>query len=362
MYPASESLRTALLGSHEMTVQIDVFTRRGLRAQNIPFSGGIINASLLSDVCRSGSFTVTRHLTDQGLLDPAQDRVRITTGIPGFPLIPIFIGRVMDQVEADDGQVQIMVEDYGRDIVDARFESPWSAISGSEVHAEMRRIIKNVDENFSLNSTRALLSGGSVPPALVWEENRAGALDELASGINCIWQSDRIGGFELYPNPYNLTTPPPLTLTLTEGNAGNLTSYAINTTRDGVYNSVTVLVERAENTNPHRVTVRDTASGSPFRWGGEFGKVNRIVRLQTPGGYAEAARLAQRLLNQSLSLFRSWRLSTPHFPLLDPGDVIGATVSGTTTAQVVETISYPLAAIEQASIATRELRQVTEVN
>lgn len=360
MYPHSTSLRTALLGSHEMTVQIDVFNKTGLRAANIPFGSGIINASLLSDVCRSGSFSVTRRLTDQGLLDPRQDRVRISTGVVGFPLIPIFIGRVMDQVESDGGQVQIQVEDYGRDIVDARFESPWAAISGTRVDAEMRRIIKNVDQDFSLTSTRALY--GSVPPALVWEENRAGALDELASGINCIWQSDRVGGFELYPNPYNLTTPPSLSLTLTEGGAGNLTSYVINTTRDGVYNSITILVERAENSSPHRVTVRDTNPASMTRWGGQFGKVNRIVRLQTPGGYAEATVLAQRLLNQSLSLFRSWRLTTPHFPLLDPGDVIGVTVKGSTTAQVVETITYPLSAIEQSSIATRELRQVTEVN
>lgn len=360
MWPYDATMLASLLGSHEMAVQIDVFDQDGIRAADIPFEDGTITATLLADVCRSGSFRVTRRLIDRGLLDPRRDRVRISTGVKGLPLIPIFVGRVTDTPLSSGGLVQVQVEDFGRDLVDARFEQPWAAQPGIAVEAEMRRLIKDVDPEFALDTVSA--RPGVVPPSLVWEENRAGALDELAASINCIWQSDRVGGFTLYPNPYSWETPPPTGLTLTDGAGGNLTSWTRNTTRDGVYNSITVLVERADNSTPMRITVRDESPASPYRWGGPFGKVNRIVRLQTPGGGAEARALAQRVLNQSLSLYQSWQLSTPHFPLLDPGDVIGVAVGDFITAQVVETISYPLQAMSAASIATRELRLAVEVD
>lgn len=350
---ASNDTIAALSQDHEMVVQVNVFNKAGLRATDIPIEGGTINASLLSDVCRSGSFMVTSRLTDAGLLDPRQDRVQILTGARGFPLIPIFTGRVMDTSAPSGGLVQVQVEDYGRDVVDARFEQPWQSDITSGIPQEIRRLIQDVDPGFSVD-LRGAIPGPT--PDVVWDEDRAGAVDELAAATNTIWQSDRVGGFVVYPNPYGLTTVPQWRLTLRTGPGGTLGSLVKNVTRDKIYNSITVLVERSDGGRPVRVTVRDSTPGSPFFWGGEFGKVNRVVRLQTAQGLSEVGLLAQRLLSQSLSLYQSWRLTTPHFPLLDPGDVIGVNDEGNLSVQVVESISYPLEAISSASFATRELR------
>lgn len=358
-WPFSPSLLAALTSSHEMAVRIDVFDSQGLRRGNIPFQGGQINASLLAAVSRSGQFEVSKWLTRAGLLDPRRDRVQILTGVKGFPLVPIFTGRVTDVAPSDSGMVQVQVEDYGRDIVGATFEQPWQATPFATVADEMRRLIQDADGRFAVDTSRALY--GQVP-VITWEDDRARALDELATSINCLWQPDRTGGFTIFPNPYNLTSVPAWALDLSDGPGGTLTSCTENRTRDGVYNSITVLVELADNSVPIRVTVRDTKPTSPFFWGGEFGKVNRTVRLQAAGGPDAALVLANRLLNQSLALYRSWRLTTPHFPLLDPGDVISVTQDGETTLQVVESLSYPLEAIQATSIATRQLRQETEVN
>lgn len=359
MWEVPDATKAALMQDHEMVVQVNVFNKAGLRATNIPIEGGTINATLLSDVCRSGSFTVTRRLTDAGLLDPRQDRVQILTGPAGFPLIPIFTGRVMDRSRSAGGQVQIQVEDFGRDVVDARFEQPWQASVTSTIPQEIRRLIQDVDPDFGVDLDAAITGP---TPNVVWDEDRAGAVDELAAATNTIWQSDRVGGFVIYPNPYNLTTVPQWRLTLSTGEGGTLTSLVENTTRDKVYNSITVLVERADGARPLRVTVRDTDPGSAFMWGGEFGKVNRVVRLQTPQGLPQAGLLANRLLSQSLSLYRSWRFTTPHFPLIDPGDVVGVNDEGDVSVQVVESISYPLEAISTSSFATRELRFEEAVN
>lgn len=360
VWPHTADLLAALSRDHEMVTKVDVFTRStGVRATDIPIEDGTITASLLSDVSRSGSLTVTRRLTDSGLLDPNRDRVRISTGPRGWPLIPIFTGRVTDLNDGDAGQVVVNLDDFGSDVVNARFEQPWAALGGSPVADEITRLITDVDPLFGVDTSRALRGSTQT---VTWEEDRAGALDELAAAINCIWQTDRVGSFVLYPNPYNLTVPPPLTVTLSDGPGGNLTSSVRAVSRDKVKNSITVLVERASNTPPIRVTVRDTNPGSPFFWGGDFGKANLVVRLNTPGGQGDAEIMARRILNQSLALAQSWRLTTPHFPLLDPGDVIGVSRRGVITVQVVESITYPLLATNATSISTRELRQDTEVD
>lgn len=359
VWPYSAGLLDALTHSHTMRVQIDVFNSQGVRESNIPFQGGQISASLSTAVCRSGQFQVSQNLIDTGLLDPRRDRVRILTGAEGFPLVPIFTGRVIDVNPSDSGMVQVQVEDYGRDIVAAKFEQPWQAFQYAAVAEEMRRLITDVNANFPVDTSRALFG---TTPVITWEDDRAQALSELAASINCLWQPDRAGGFTIFPNPYNLTSPPAWELELSDGPGGTLNSCSESRTRDEVYNSITVLVELADNSPPVRVTVRDESPSSPFQWGGEYGKVNRTVRLQAAGGLYTARLLANRLLNQSLALYRSWRLTTPHFPLLDPGDVIAVTRRGETTLQVVESLSYPLEAIQATSIATRELRQETEAD
>jgi hypothetical protein len=221
----------------------------------------------------------------------------------------------------------------------------------------MQAILHDVDPRFGLDASTA--PEGSAP-AVTWEENRGEALDQLAASINGIWQPDRVGSFVLYPNPYRLATPPEIPVLLFDGPGGNLTQHTELRTRSSVRNSITVVVERAENAPPLRVTVRDERAGSKTRWGGKFGKSNQVLRLQTTDSAGEAVSVAQRMLNQSLALGRSWRITTPHFPLLDPGDVSGVRYQGEVTARVVESITYPLAAINATSVSMRELRYQTE--
>lgn len=357
MWAVSDDYLRALMGSHEMVTQVDVFDDGGIIRADVPIEDGQITATLMSDVTRSGQLSVTWHLIDAGLFDPLSHKVRIQTGIPGWPLIPIFTGRVQDVVEGDNGLAQVTVADAGQDVVDADFEQPWRTVRPTLIPAEMQRILLDLDPAFGLNVTTPSTAD---TPDITWESSRGEALDKLAAAINSVWQANRVGSFDLYANPYQQTPPPALALVLSDGPGGTLTSCVATSSRDKVKNSITLVVERADNSPPIRVTVRDDRAGSPTLWGGKFGKSNRVVRLQTVLSYAEARSVAQRILSQSLALARSWRLVTPHFPVLDPGDVIGVWRRRRFSAQVVETVSYPLRAISGTTIATRELRTIDQ--
>lgn len=353
MYTASEDLTRALQGSHEMVCQVDVFDSDGLRAADVPIESGQITASLLSDVSRSGSITVPRTFVDAGLFNPLWDKVRISTGVRGYPLIPIFTGRVQsNQIDHTERSVTVVLSDFGDDLVSAPFERPWVVKSGRSVLNEMVNIIRDVDPLFTVDLSTTI---DGRTPDVAWNDNRASALDDLATGINAIWQATRSGGFLVFPNPYQQTLPPPAVWTLSDGTGGSLTSLREVRSRDEVYNSITLEVQRADGGQPIRVTVRDNRSQSATRWGGKFGKRNRRIQVSTPYSEGEALQVAKRILGQSLALAKSWQLTTPHFPLLDPGDVIAVRYEDRVWAQVIESITYPLLAMSDTQVSTREL-------
>jgi hypothetical protein len=57
-----------------------------------------------------------------------------------------------------------------------------------------------------------------------------------------------------------------------------------------------------------------------------------------------------------LALQRAWTVSVPDYPLLDPGDVITVWWNNEVSAQVVESVTYPLSADQPVYLSTREWR------
>jgi hypothetical protein len=143
-----------------------------------------------------------------------------------------------------------------------------------------------------------------------------------------------------------------------DGENGALVTVDNAKSRDGIFNSVTVVTERANNTAPVRVTVRDMAALSPTRWGGLFGKQNLVVKNQVPLIAPETLALAGRLLRQSLALQRSFTVSVPHMPILDPGDVFTVWYRNEVVALVAESIRYSFNARQETTINARELRDI----
>jgi len=358
-WPFDERLLKILTGTHRMQARVDVFTQTEVRARNVRLLGGSITANLMSDVCRTGSLVVPKDLIDQGLFDPNADRVRVQTGTARYP-ITIFTGRVQQHTTPVGDRVTVNVADFGDDVVEGRFEQPWAPRYGNSMIAEMRRILRGVDVDFGLNVEPGIRDR-RIPQGLAWNDNRAQALDELASAMSAIWQPGRTGEFRLFPNPFNLPDSPTPVLTLSDGPNGNLLDYVRTVSRESVYNSITLEVQRTGGGDPLRVTVRDTNPSSPTRWGGPFGKRNRRISVQTPLDRVTAFRVASRILRQSLALARSWQFSTPHFPLLDPGDVVVVdSILDGLNAHVIQSITYPLMALDRTTFTSQELRQFNE--
>ena len=356
MWPVTAAQKAALLGSHPMELLVTVL-RNGVAVADIDPISGNLSATYATQGSRDGSLVVDQTVIDRGLLNPLSDEVYIRTGIPSYVSVPIFTGRVDAHNASSEGSVEVPLLSRSAEAIRAGFEVPWAALDNNEARLEIRRILNSINGGWAVDIASA--NSNTIGRGLVWEDDPGQALDQLARGASLIWQPDRTGGFRIYTNPYLNPSTAVSVLTLSDGVNGTAVDVQSAKSREGIFNSVTVVAEKYGNQAPVRVTVRDNGAMSPTRWAGPFGKQNLIVKSQIPIDVAQCRDLATRILGQSLALQRTWTITTPHLPLLDPGDVFGLWYRGELTVQVAENINYTVDAQDPTVITSRELRQIT---
>lgn len=357
VYVPPAPLAAALAGNHRMSCRVTVINQDSGAVADVPISDGKVSATLANRITRSIDLTVDRRVTAGGLLNPLRDLVIVRTGVTAVGEVPLFTGRVVSRSDNGAGEVTVHALDRGHDISKAEFEQPWVSLGGPG-RDEIVRIITDLNTGWGVDISRA--PDTKVPAGLVWDDDRGKALDEVAAGISCLLQGDRSGGFLLYPNPFSLSATDEVDITarIVDGEGGALVDVSHTESGEQVYNAVTVVVDRTDQSRPIRVTVRDTGPQSLTRWDGPFGRRNRVVHINIPITVEEATLLATRILNQSLALARSWQLTLPHSPLHDPGDVVAVVYRGELTVQVVESVQHNLKAKDTTQLASRQLHQI----
>lgn len=324
--------------------------------EDVPIVDGTVTAALNSTVTRSCQLTVDPSLFPEAptdALSPFKAVLHVFSGI-GYPdgsreLFPLFTGRVYEASRAGDGTVSLRADDLAADVVGFRFEQPQSSQTSITVVQQIAALIRE-------SLPQAVFGTDDVEdiqcPPLTWDDDRGSALDDLAAAVQGRWYTLGDGSFVVRKYPYALGSA---VIDLTDGTGGYpiLVDATQTVTRDATANSVTVIAERMDGTVPVRQQARDSASTSPTLFGGTFGRVSQIIRVQTPLAAPDAFALAASQLQSSLALTEQWRLTCTPIHTLEPGDTINIRYRGVDATQVIDSWSIPLTTGNSMNIATR---------
>ncbi|MFF1957953.1 hypothetical protein ACFVWX_13305 [Streptomyces sp. NPDC058220] len=370
MRPTSALYRQALARPHQVAFHVtstDIFgvplTTDSLGApllRDLPFSKGAVTASMTNRVTRTASLTVSDDWyprTASAPFAPEAAVIRIDAGLKygdgTEEVFRVFTGRVYDVTRSEDGTVTVQCDDFAADVIGAQLEQIWTVRNRSSVLEEIRALI--LDSLPSATFTVGTAIDAPVPD-LNWDKDRGSALDNLAQALGARWYALGDGSFTVNRLPYEVGIPP---LTMTDGPGGTISAARISRSRDGVANSVTVVSERTDGTSPVRSTSRNTASGSPTRYGDRFGRVTQVINAQTPLTQAEANTVSQTQLGAATALSEQWDVAcTPDYAL-EPGDALRYIVTGTGTNarlmgdQILDRITYPLDTTTTQSLSGR---------
>lgn len=355
MWPSTLTYQAALRAPHRRAVWVDVYDINGQpRALGLRPSGGSVSASLTNRVTRTASFTMDRDwypLTAEDPLSPEYAVVHIHAGIQyatgAAETFPLFVGRVWDATLGADGQVAFSCEDLAADVVAYRFEQPRTTTAGMTL-AEIRRLISEAVPQAVFGTDT--VTDEPTPLSLTWDEDRGQALDDLAQSLGGRWYARGDGSFVV--RPFNYTTGP-VAQEFRDGPGGLLTAASIPRSRAGVANSVVVVSERADGTTPIRVPARDTATSSPTRFGGLFGRVSEVIKVQTPLSFPQAQTLAQTQLRAGSALTRQWNASVVPDYSIEPGDTVDLQFMHVRDTQIIDSITYPLDTETQMTFSAR---------
>lgn len=351
--------RNALARPHSVYTRVDILDSDGLVLRSdLPFIDGSVRATLSSRVARTTNLTVDRSwfpllsngaIDTAGLLTPFGNRLRafrgITYGDGSVVSFPVFYGRIEQVQMGRNGQVGISAVDLAADVVDAQFETPEQSNPANTISTEFRRLITE-----ALPDARYGVSDGTglkIAP-VVWQSDRAQALDDMSATAAMLWYPLADGAFVQRLTPW---TKPGQTaaLTLTDGTSpvtgaqAVISDWGITISRTSVYNSVVFTSERQDGTAPVYAIVRDSDSTSPTYYLGNFGRKPLLVQNQVAMTSTQCQAAAASTLKQAKAVTQVWDpVTIVPDPSLELGDVLAVRADGAADTQVVTGFTLPL--------------------
>lgn len=344
MLPSSPTYRSVLPTPHKRAFRIDVTDIDGVtRASNIRPITGYVNAALNARVTRSASFQMPLEwypATSDDPLSPEFAVVHIQAGVQygdgSLEMFPIFTGRVDTAVVNASGSVSFACYDLADDVVAYRFEQPRTTVEATTL-AEMRALILEAVPQAQFGTDTVT---DTPTPVLTWDEDRGQALDDLAQSLGGRWYTLGNGEFVVRNFAY---APGPIVAEYTDGPQGVVSQAQVSRSRSGAFNSVVVVSERTDGSDPIRVPARVNSPADPLFFGGKYGKVSQIIKVQTPLSVTQAQILAQTQLSASSALREQWTVNAmvPDMTL-EPGDTVRLGYRGRSGVQIVDQLTYPL--------------------
>lgn len=345
MLTSSALYKQAIHAPHQREYRIDVTDIDGVvLASNLRVNGASVSANLTNRVTRTAMIQVDETLFPRlptDALSPYQAVVSISAGIRymdnSSEVFPLFKGRVYTVNRPGNGSVTLQCDDLASDVIAYRLEQPWVRTSPSSIVGETHALILDAVPQATFGTDDVT---DAPTPDLVWDEDRGKALDDLSNALGARWYTLGDGSFVLREFTYDVGTP---VQDIFDGPQGLMSDATVSITRDGTANSVTVVSERMDGTDPVRVNARDVAPGSPTLFGGRFGRVSQVIKVQTPQTAAQAQVFARAQLNAAKALTEQWNIQCVADHTLEPGDTVRVSYRGYTSVQLIDRITYPVA-------------------
>lgn len=334
-YP--DLFRNALMSSHQITVRGE-FWKRDAFVADFDIVTGSVNADRAGSVRRTAQVGVDPNIAKvpavKAVLNPFGTYVKLFRGIRYANGLKeeyqVFQGRI-DQVEDSLQTMTLRASDRASDIIDARFETTkWAGDYGTIGTLRCADCAKAIILDVLPTATVLIEQQPTNPNKDIkvtgdtsWERERSDAMDQMCTAIGAEWFADTLGQFHIRDLPAVATDSTAVAWIVDSGDSGVMVERTSTNDRQNVYNSVVVISEPFNGTEPARGVRRDDDDpNSPTYWGGPFGKITGFYEGQQVTSTLEANNLAQQLLQQNLAAVKSVSVQCVANPKIQLADVV----------------------------------------
>jgi len=351
----------ALRQTHVISVRVTLFRPS---APTVPIAcqvlGGQVTSDADAEIRRQASVDLAFSLADPVTLAVVRELpfggyclvergIRYANG--ELELVKLGRFRVENVTYPDEqGRATLTLADRMAQIADESFTTPYVPVGLKPSDAIVALVQAVFGSSIAYNVTTTPAGETAIVDA-VYDEDRAAAISDLASGIGAEAFFDSNGDFVLRPKPPSTGNP---VFTFDAGTTGVLVSGQESLDRSSVKNGVAVRASPDPTLPSIYSLATDADPASPTRWGGPFGKVPLIVNSTSIQTQAQADATAASLLNLRLGLSRTLELHAVPNPALVVGDLIGVNHSdGRSEVSLVNAVQIPLEPEGDLIVTTR---------
>lgn len=355
MYAVSTTFLQALRNPHAIAVQVDAYYNGSLLLEDLDILGGTVNVGSGTGVRRTLDLTIA----DRGLwdtLDAVGIELRPSRGIR-YPdgtteMVPLGVFQLDANSTrmAPGGGISVRsAPDRWVQVQRAQFETPMASVRTNTIPAEVLRLVTGA---VTFGSSSVLTANTTLVGVLVWDRDRAAAVNDLVESIGCEVFFDVGGNLVLQDIPLLSQTP---VWTVDASPSGVMLDGNLTRDRSRTYNVVVASMGAVDGRTPFAPqTAADTDPTSRTYVGGPFGRVPYFYSSPLFRNTGQALAAAKAKLLQLKAVNAQFSLDAVVNPALDKGDVITVlTPTGITELHMIDSLSIPLEVAGTQSIATK---------
>jgi hypothetical protein len=278
-----------------------------LLADEIPIASGHVSVDVTQAVPETLTFTVPDKFEGFSWVPDAADhplakfgqQISVQVEVQSSVLetdwqVQIAWFQIQEWVHDEVAQsVEVTAVGLGQIAADAKFTAPQAPqTTDTFVSAFTRLLPTSLGVNFD-----PALADRALPQSFQWDQDRLGALYDIADAWPARLRVDEFGTVQVLPPLPLITTPQ---LVFTQGERGTLISAPQSDTRDQIYN--VVVVQSSATDDPAMTPIQAVAqvTGGPFDPTGPYGAVVRYYSSPLVTTVVQCQSAAKQILRQSL--------------------------------------------------------------
>lgn len=363
MHAVSTTFLQGLRASHTAVVRVDAYYDGDVLAADLPIAGGAVSVNSGAGVRRTLDVTVADE-TLWSTLDVIGVELRASRGIR-YPdgtveTVPLGVFSLDNQSigMAPGGGIQVRsAPDRWASVQRAQFEKPHASVRGNTIAAEIERLTAAAVD---YDTTTLLVTDATLVGPLVWDRDRAAAINDLATSIAAEVYFDTAGDLVIRDAPKLSQSP---VWTVDASPSGVMLGGEQARDRSRTYNVVVASMSAVDGRTPFAPQVAaDDDPTSRTYVGGPFGRVPYFYSSPTLHSTGQALAAAKALLLQVKAVNAQFTIQSVVNPALDRGDVITVlTPSGTSELHMIDSVTIPLDVTGTQQITTKSARPEGDV-
>lgn len=321
MIPSSALFQASMRFSRTMFTEMDIVYNGVVLENDVPVVSGKVSTDRTSNIRYTAGIEMGMYPWDTLPLNALGTRVRLRRGVSSIGVkeaVQVGEYQIFDYKRTNRGSVGLSLKGLEQYVIESEFIRPRTPPYGARTLATIQSLINEVlpgSQFVVLSSTdRNIAATGA------WEKDRWGAITALAASISCEVYCGHDGRWYIVdaPNVRSLAGQ----YRIDGGPTGVMVEESRSSTRDGVYNAVSVSANSSDQTVPPLwAWARDNNPASPTYFYGPYGQRVRFYSSQFFTDVSQCQAYADRLLIESLAPNQTLSLGATPIPFLEAGDV-----------------------------------------